>query len=372
MTLMPMRSNPQTPMERALELAKGVLGTTSPNPAVGCVIVKDGAVVGEGATRPPGEAHAEKVALAGAGERARGATMFVSLEPCAHQGRTPPCTEAIIEAGVAEVRMATLDPNPAVAGKGRSRLAGAGVITDVGEREGDARRINEAFFKWIVTRMPFVYAKYAVSLDGKIATRTGDSRWISGEQSRRVVHRMRSIVDAVMVGANTVRRDDPQLTARSAGGQPCARQPLRVVVDSRGRTAASARLLSGPGAALVAVTGAAEPDARESLTRAGAEVVEMAESGGLVDVEALLRHLGQREVTSVMVEGGGELLASLFEGKLVDKVLAFVAPVIVGGREAPTPVEGRGVEAVSQAIRLRDVSTRRLGDDTLITGYVEG
>ncbi|MEE9284158.1 MAG: bifunctional diaminohydroxyphosphoribosylaminopyrimidine deaminase/5-amino-6-(5-phosphoribosylamino)uracil reductase RibD [Dehalococcoidia bacterium] len=367
-----MRSSPQTPMERALELARSVLGTTSPNPAVGCVIVKDGEVVGEGATRPPGEPHAERAALDEAGSRARGAVMYVSLEPCVHHGRTPPCTDAIIAAGVGEVHMATLDPNPLVAGEGRARLDAAGVATVVGQQEGPARRLNEAFFKWVGARTPFVYAKFAVSLDGKTATRTGDSRWISGEESRRWVHRMRSIVDAVMVGANTVRLDDPQLTARGDDDRPCRRQPLRVVVDSRARTAPTARMLREPGPSLVAVTPAADRSARDALARAGAEVVEMPETGGLVDLRALLRHLGQRDVTSVMVEGGGELLASLIQQRLVDKVLAFVAPVIIGGRDAPSPVQGLGVEALEQALRLREVATQRLGDDILITGYVGG
>ncbi len=359
-----------SPMDRALELARGVLGSTSPNPAVGCVIVRDGEIVGEGATQPPGGPHAERVALTQAGARARGSTMYVTLEPCCHHGRTPPCADAIIAAGVAEVRFSLPDPNPLVAGKGQAALEAAGVRTRAGEGEREARRINEAFLKWIAVKRPFVYAKFAVSLDGKIATRTGDSRWITGEEARRRAHQWRSIVDAVMIGVATLLRDDPQLTARDAAGRPCVRQPLRVIADSRGRTPVTARMLREPGQTLIAVTAAAPGPARRALLDAGADLLDLPAHEGRVDLDTLLQRLGQRDLTSVLVEGGGELLRSCFEGRLVDRVLAFVAPVIIGGREAPGPVAGPGVERVAEALRLQDVTTERLGDDTLISGYV--
>ncbi|MBI3742890.1 MAG: bifunctional diaminohydroxyphosphoribosylaminopyrimidine deaminase/5-amino-6-(5-phosphoribosylamino)uracil reductase RibD [Chloroflexi bacterium] len=357
-------------MARALRLARAVLGTTSPNPAVGCVIVKDGQVVGEGATQPPGGLHAERVALEQAGERARGATMYVTLEPCCHYGRTPPCTEAIIAAGIGEVRYSVTDPNPLVGGKGREALEATGIKVTEGEGVGEARQLNEAFFRWITTHMPFVTVKFAMSLDGKIATRTGDSRWITSEASRGLVHRLRKEMDAVMVGVNTVRRDDPQLTARTPSGAARARQPLRVVVDSRGTMPLSARLLREPGETIVAVTPAASKEAQHALANAGADVLEVAAEGESVHLDTLLRRLGQRDITSVLVEGGGQLIASLVEQRQAHKVMAFIAPVIIGGREAPTPVEGAGIERIADAAHLKDIDIKRIGADVLVTGYL--
>ena len=355
-------------MEQALELARGVLGATSPNPAVGCVIVKDGVVVGEGATQPPGGSHAEKVALAQAGRAARGATMYVTLEPCCHFGRTPPCTAAIIDAGVAEVHLAALDPNALVGGKGKAELDGAGIRTVLGEKRREALRVNEGFFRWVTTGLPFVYAKFASTLDGKIATNTGESRWITGEEARRRVHELRAVADAIMVGSGTVQRDDPQLTARD-GTEPRPRQPLRVVVDSKARTSPQARMFREPGQTLIAVTEVAVAASRRALEEAGAQVIALPAAEGLVDLRALLKELGGREIANVLVEGGGELLGSLFSQGLVDKVVAFLAPVIIGGTEAPTPVGGPGIEQMAQALRLRDVEVERLGDDLLVSGY---
>ena len=330
-----------TPMQRALELAREALGAASPNPSVGAVLVRDGRIVGEGVTQPAGGPHAEAVAIAQAGERARGATLYVTLEPCNIHGRTPPCVPAIVDAGVAEVHAATLDPNPRIDGRGAADLEAAGVRVSVGEEEATARRLMECHFRWITTGTPFVTVKYAMSLDGKIATAAGDSRWISGAASRRRVHGMRATCDAIMAGIGTVVRDDPQLTARDEDDRPLERQPLRVVVDSHGRLPSDARLLRSPGRTLVA---AAEVSAeREAALRdAGAEVLALPGADGRVDLRALLQHLGGREVTGLLVEGGGTLLASLFRQGLVDKVCAFVAPVLVGGRDAPTPWDGAG------------------------------
>ena len=358
-------------MQRALELARAAAGSTSPNPSVGCVLVKDGAVMGEGATQPPGGQHAERVALAQAGEAARGATMYVTLEPHSHEGRTPPCTRAIIEAGVAEVYVATIDPNPRTHGKGVAELEAAGVRVHVGEGAREAERVIEAFAKWITTGFPLVQVKYAMSLDGKIATRSGDARWISGEESRRWVHRLRQQVDAVMVGANTARRDDPQLTARDDAGRPMPRQPLRVVTDSNASLPSGSQMLRQPGETLVAAATGAPAAAVAELRAAGAEVAALPRNNKGVDLTALLRLLGQREVTDVLAEGGGELVASLLEQGLADKVHAFITPIMIGGREAPSPVGGVGVELLAQAVRLRDVEMARCGDDMLISGYVE-
>ena len=237
-------------MKLALSLARRTLGSVSPNPAVGAVIVRDGEIVGEGWTQPPGQAHAEIEALRQAGDGASGAMLYVTLEPCNHFGRTPPCTQAIMDAGIAEVHIAATDPNPHVTGGGMARLNDEGIKTLIGERENEARQVIEAFTKHAVTGIPFVTAKFAMSLDGKIATRTGDSKWITGEESRRYVHQLRAESDAIMIGINTVLADNPQLTARDDNGTPIKRQPLRVIVDSGGRLPEDAILLNQPGAIL--------------------------------------------------------------------------------------------------------------------------
>ncbi|MEX0799989.1 MAG: bifunctional diaminohydroxyphosphoribosylaminopyrimidine deaminase/5-amino-6-(5-phosphoribosylamino)uracil reductase RibD [Dehalococcoidia bacterium] len=359
------------PMQRALELAREALGTTSPNPAVGAVVVKDGETVGEGATQPPPGDHAEVVALKQAGERARGATLFVTLEPCCHDGRTPPCTGAIIAAGVAEVRYAIDDPNPEVAGKGRLALEAAGIAVASGQGADEARRINEAFLKHRTTGLPFVIAKFAASLDGRIAAASGDSRWVSGPETREWAHGLRTKVDAILVGSSTVVIDDPQLTAR-LGGVDAARQPLRVVVDSRGRTPPMARVLGGPAGALVATLETSPDPWRASIRAAGADVVPFAAGpGGSVDLEALLRELAAREVLSVLVEGGGVILGAFFDAGLVDKLHAVLAPMIIGAGDAPAAVAGRGAYRMADALRLRDITVERLGEDVLVTGYPE-
>lgn len=355
-------------MARAMTLARRALGTTSPNPAVGAVLVRDGQVVGEGYTQPPGQAHAEIVALRQAGEKARGATLYVTLEPCCNYGRTPPCTNAIIDAGVREVYFATHDPNPQVNGRGRQQLEAASIRTMVGEGAEAARRLNEAYCTFITTGLPFVTAKFAASLDGRIAARGGDSKWITGEAARQEAHRLRALSDAVMVGVGTVLADDPQLTDRDAQGQALPRQPLRVVVDSHGRTPPAARLFREPGPVLLACASLLEERLR-AYQDAGAEVVRLPAADGRVDLHALLALLGQRQVTSVLAEGGSALLGSLFDQRAVDKVAAFIAPVIIGGDEALPAVGGHGAASMAQALRLAEVSFRQLGEDILVTGY---
>ena len=355
-------------MEHALALAREVLGTVSPNPAVGAVVVKGGEVVGEGATQRPGGDHAEVVALRQADAQANGATLFTTLEPCNHQGRTPPCADAIIESGVAEVRAALADPNPKVVGGGLMRLRDAGIETHEGECEAEARGVLEGYLHYIKTDLPFVTVKFAMSLDGKIATRTGDSRWISCLESRRFVHQIRGQSDAVLTGINTVMADDPRLTARDENDVPLDHQPLRVVVDSRGRIPRDAAMLSEPGKTLVALT---HPDdgALEALSGAGADVLTVPGDNGGVDVAELMAMLGEQGTTTVLVEGGGELVGSLFDEKLVTKVVAFVSPTIIGGQDAPSPVGGLGIEHLTEALRLNDVEVRRFGPDVAIIGY---
>jgi len=359
-------------MAQALSLAKLALGSVSPNPAVGAVIVKNDAVVGQGYTQPAGSEHAEIVALKQAGDQARGGAMYVTLEPCCHYGRTPPCSQAIIAAGIAEVHLAMLDPNPLICGRGREELGREGIKTYVGKQEEEAREINEAYIKFITTGIPFITAKFAISLDGKIATRSGDSKWISCEESREKVHSLRHITDAIMVGVNTVLADDPLLTCRCCGGRggTARKQPLRVVVDSKGHTPLTAQLFHEPGTTLLALGKSITPEKASAFVQVGAELLELPLTEGLVDLEELLRAMGKREITSVLAEGGGMLLGSLFDGGLVDKVVAFVAPIIIGGNEAKTAVGGKGIDKVIDSLRLERITVERLGEDVMVSGYV--
>ena len=361
-------------MKRALELARRAVGASSPNPPVGAVVVMGGEVVGEGWTQAAGLDHAEIEALKGAGGRARGAILYTTLEPCSHHGRTPPCTEAIIAAGIAEVHASVTDPSPRVAGRGLARLRAAGIAVHVGDGQDEATELAGPHAKYVSTGLPFVTAKFAASLDGKIAPRSGDSRWVTGKPARDYAHQLRAAADAIMVGIGTVLADDPRLTARDAAGGTLPRQPLRVIADSQGRLPPAARLLAEPGKALVAVA-RQEGETTQSLPgfpshQGGhAEIFRCPGPDGRVDLDALLRELGRREITSVLVEGGGTLLGSLFDLGLVDKVVAFVAPVIIGGEAAPSAVGGRGAERMSDAMRLSRVTIQQLGDDVAVIGY---
>jgi diaminohydroxyphosphoribosylaminopyrimidine deaminase/5-amino-6-(5-phosphoribosylamino)uracil reductase len=357
-------------MARALDLAERAKGWCSPNPAVGAVLVRDGKVVGEGSTQPPGQAHAEIMALRQAGDLARGATLYVTLEPCCHHGLTGPCVDAIVAAGVREVRCSMCDPSPWVNGQGRASLIDRGISVLVGEALAAAERLNEDYFHWVRTGRPFVTAKYAMSLDGKIATRTGASRWISGPDSRVTVALLRARADAVLIGIGTVLADDPSLTARATDERLLERQPLRVVVDSRGRLPAGCRLASGglPGRTLVATT----PAGAAALTRLDPAAVEVLSleptADGRVSLPSLLDELGHRRITSLLVEAGGTLLAALLAERLVQRVMAFVAPKLLGGACAPTPVEGLGAASMAEALELVDVTFERLGNDLLVQG----
>jgi diaminohydroxyphosphoribosylaminopyrimidine deaminase/5-amino-6-(5-phosphoribosylamino)uracil reductase len=358
-------------MKQALALAKLALGQVSPNPAVGAVIVKEGEAVGQGYTQPPGSWHAEVMALKQAGEKARGGAMYVSLEPCCHYGRTPPCTKAIIAAGISEVHMAMIDPNPIVGGRGEEELSREGIRTYIGEHEEEARVVNEAYIKFITTGIPFVTAKFVISLDGKIATKNGDSRWISGVEARKYVHYLRYTADAIMAGANTVLTDDPYLTSRYGGeGGTVRKRPLRIIVDGGGRTPATAHVFTEPGKSLLVVSRPVSAEKQAALAQAGTQIVELPSAAGQVDLAGLLKRLGECPVTSVLVEGGGILLGSLFDAGLVDKVVVFIAPIVIGGDKAKMAVAGRGVERVMDAIKLERVSVEIFGDDLMVTGYV--
>ena len=356
-------------VEHCLSLARRSLGISSPNPAVGAVVVKDGEVVGEGNTRPPGQSHAEIVALDQAGSASVGSEVYVTLEPCCFAGRTPPCTSAIIERGVSRVHVAAVDPNPRVSGKGVRELQGAGIEVVLGEGRRSAERVVEGYAKYITTGRPFVTAKFAASLDGKIATRSGESKWITGPKARARAHEIRRGVDGIIVGAGTVNADNPRLTARGQDGRPLERQPARIVVAGRAPLTSDALVFDQPGRAIVA---AAElsTDLRSRLESKGVEVLIMPKAKEGVDLNALLEALGKKEMTNVLVEGGGALLGSFFDNALVEKVVAFLAPVIIGGEESPGAIGGAGPESMADILKLSDVETVTLGPDFVITGYI--
>lgn len=359
-------------MLEALALARLALGNVSPNPAVGAVIVKDGVIIGQGYTQPPGKEHAEIVALRQAGENAQGASLFVTLEPCCHFGRTPPCTRAIIQSGVREVVAAMTDPNPVVAGKGFQELEEAGVKTVVGVAKEEATEINEAYIKHTLTGLPFVTAKFAMSLDGKIAAAGGDSKWISSASSRSYSHILRHHHDAIMAGINTVLKDNPHLTVRCGSGRggTSHQQPTRVIIDSYGRTPLDAQILHESGSTIIAVGQDVSNDRKTSLKNEGATLIELPSVNGYVDLELLIEKLGKMQITSIMVEGGSSIMGSMFDHKLVDKVVAFIAPIIIGGQEAKTPVGGIGVEKISWAPRLENIKIERFEDDVMVKGYI--
>lgn len=354
-------------MQRALRLAARGRGATSPNPMVGAVILKGPRVAGEGCHRRAGGPHAEIFALRRAGRAARGATMYVTLEPCCHHGRTPPCTDAIIAAGLARVVVACPDPNPRVNGRGLRQLRRAGIEVKLGVLREEAQRLNRAYLKHTESGLPMVSLKAAMSLDGKIATARGESKWITGERARAYGRRLRSHHDAVLVGVGTVLADDPELTVR-IGRRP---SPLRIVLDSRGRTPPTARLLSADERPpVVAVTRLAPAARRKRLERAGAEVWVLPSSKGGVSLRALMKRLGDLGVQSVLVEGGGKAAAGALAAGLVDRVYFFLAPRIIGGATAPTSVEGDGARRLADAWRIERLQVRRIGEDLLITGDV--
>lgn len=351
-------------MNRALTLAAAGRGRTSPNPMVGCVIVRDNAVIGEGWHRQAGGPHAEVEAIKAAGDAICGATLYVTLEPCAHHGKTPPCADLLASLQPARVVAAMRDPNPLVAGKGFERLRAAGIMVETGLLENEARRLNEAFIKYITTGRPFVIAKCAMTLDGKIATRTGHSRWVTGESSRRLVHELRNEVDAVLVGSRTVMLDDPSLTTRLE--RKDTRDPVRVILDAGEYLDAGRKVfhVSSQSPTWVAVT-------EDRDYPAAAQVIRVPRGNGGVDMEALMDELGRREIMTLLIEGGGTTHASAFEAGIVDKALFFVAPKIAGGREAITPVEGKGVPLMDDAIALTGMKASPVGEDLLIEAYVK-
>ena len=358
-------------MQRALDLARRAKGRTSPNPLVGAVIVKDGKVIGEGYHQKAGTPHAEVHALNAAREDAKGATLYTTLEPCCHWGRTPPCTEALIRAGIAKVYVAEVDPNPSVAGKGVQQLQNAGINVHVGILRQEASDLNEVHRKYIQTGRPFVILKTAMSLDGKIATASGESQWITSEASRQRGHEVRDAVDAILVGRGTVARDNPALTTRLQDRE--GQDATRIVLDSHGSTRPDARIFNAESevGVIVAVTPEAPTENVNILENAGAEVITVPDAHSKVCFKSLMEILGKREITSVLIEGGSQINGSALAAGIVDKVMCFIAPKLIGGQNAPGPIGGAGIQSLTEAVNLQRMSVTPIPEhDILIEGYL--
>ena len=352
-------------MRLALKLARRAEGLTNPNPTVGAVIVKNGKVVGRGYHKRCGLPHAEINALNDAGDKAKGAVLYVTLEPCDHFGRTPPCTDAIINSGIKRIVIGMKDPNPLNNGRGIKKMKRVGIKTSVGILESDATGLNRPFIKFSTTGLPYVTVKVAESLDGKIATRTGDSKWITGEDSRKYVHELRARVDAVMVGVNTVIKDDPVLLSRIPG----TKQPARVIVDTDLKVPRKSKIFSTVDISPVYI--ATIKKELGTGDRGPGCVISIKADRGRVDLRALLKKLGGIGMIHVLVEGGGELVASLVENRLADEFLFFIAPKIIGGRDALTPVEGNGINRMDQALTFNSMKVRKFKKDILIEAEME-
>ena len=354
-------------MRRAVALARRGEGQTAPNPPVGALVIKGRRILSEGYHRRAGAPHAEIEALRRAGAQARGATLVVTLEPCCHFGRTPPCTEAILQAGIARVWVGVRDPNPRVAGKGLRRLKSAGLSVDTGILEAECRRLIAPFACFIRKGRPWVTLKTAASLDGKIATARGESRWITGSRARARVHELRSRVDAILVGAGTVVADDPRLTARPRGRRE--RFPMRVVVDPHHRVPVRARVFANARTQrVVCFTGRGSRRRQEALRALGVEVVPLREKRGVLDFQDILRCLAQRDVMHLLIEGGSRVNALALQAGVVDHVVWFLAPRLIGGETAPGAVGGAGIPSLEKAWKLKRVSLERVGEDWLIEG----
>ena len=356
-------------MRMALRLAAKSKGRTSPNPMVGAVVVKNGTVLSRGYHKKAGEPHAEAIALTKAGRKANGATLYVTLEPCSHTNkRTPPCTPLVLQSGVKRVVVAMIDPNPRVSGGGIKALRKAGVEVVTGVLADEARTLNEAFIKHITTGLPFVTLKIAQTLDGKIATAAGESKWITSAPAREEGHRLRNSNDAILVGVNTVLKDDPALTTRVPGG----RDPIRVIVDTRLRTPLTAKVITqqSPAKTCIATIETMPKDKLVQLLDAGAEILIAKESKGQVDLRSLLKMLGSHGVTSLLIEGGAEINASALRSGIVDKVVLFIAPMLMAGTDSLCAIGGTSPLKLSQAVGLRDIVSRPVGPDLMVEGYI--
>jgi len=357
-------------MDQALALAAKGAGRVAPNPMVGALVVKDDKIIGRGYHEAVGGPHAEVNAIDDAGAAAEGATLYVTLEPCNHQGRTPPCTEKILSAGIKRVVVAMADPNPDVKGGGNDRLKAHGIDVVCGVQEAAASRLNESFIKYSRTRLPFVVLKMAATLDGRIATRTGDARWVTGPPARQRVHRMRHAMDAIMVGIGTAAADDPRLTARLPDGPGV--DPIRIVLDSRLNLSEQARMLNEPSDAPTYVV--CGPDAtdghRQRLTQRGATIIEAGIAEGRIDLAALMMQLGGMGITSILIEGGAQVASSALAAGIVDKLIVFYAPKLLGGDDGIPMLRGKGPALMKEALPVCDVTIELVGEDIMLQGYV--
>jgi diaminohydroxyphosphoribosylaminopyrimidine deaminase/5-amino-6-(5-phosphoribosylamino)uracil reductase len=365
--------NDEGMMKRALDLARKGMGFTSPNPMVGAVLVQDGRIVGRGYHQAAGKAHAEVNAIEDAGPMAKGAVLYVTLEPCNHFGRTPPCTQKIIAAGIKEVVVAMRDPNPGVDGGGIEYLQQHGIPVRSGVCETEARKLNEFFLKYVATHRPFVILKCAATLDGRIATRTGDSKWVTHAASRAFVHRLRHAVDAVLVGVQTIRQDDPRLTCRIEGGG--GKDPVRIILDTRLSIPEDAKVLRLPSdSATILVTAPlseAQKRKRIRLEKGNVRILESSLRRDRIDLDKLMPRLGAEGVTSLLIEGGAEVFASALAAGIVDKVFFFYAPKILGGDDGVPICRGIGPQRMDACVKVRDLSVHRFESDVLLEGYIE-
>ena len=359
-------------MALALELAKKGMGRVHPNPMVGAIIVKDGKILGQGYHQKCGEGHAEVNAFKDAEQRnenVEGAEMYVTLEPCSHFGKTPPCADKIIEKKISKVFIGTLDPNPLVAGRGVKKLEDAGIEVEYGILESECYKLNEVFMKYIVEKVPFVVMKTGMSLDGKIATYSGESKWITGEKSREDVHKLRNELTGIMVGINTVLKDNPELTCRIEGG----RNPIRIVVDSNLRIPMDCKIVNTAKEVetIVATTDKSNLEKKKNLENKGVKIIVVSSKNEKVDLKELMIILGNLKIDSILLEGGGTLNFSALEQKIVDKVKIYIAPKIIGGEASKTPIEGTGIKNLKEAFKINNLAVSKIGEDILIEGYVE-
>ena len=354
-------------MEMALKLSLKAKGKTSPNPLVGAIVVKAGKIIGRGFHAQAGLAHAEIIALDEAAKLAKGATLYVTLEPCAHTGRTPPCINRIIGSGIKEVVVGMIDPNPLNNGKGIMLLKQSNIKVRVGVLAERLKKINESFIKYVTSRIPFITVKVAESLDGRIATRTGDSKWITSDKSRAFAHRMRKDYDAIMVGVNTVLRDNPSLNAWFS-----QKKLIKIIVDSNLSIAENSNIFAGDSQVIIITLPSRpgqETENRKSLATK-ARILEVKEKAGQINLRDALKKLARLQISNIIVEGGGTLIGSLFDERLVDRILFFISPKIIGGKDAVSSVMGNGVKRIDQAIKLRDLKIRRFGEELLIAAKV--
>ncbi len=364
-------SEDQKYIDMALDLAEQGRGLVSPNPLVGAVVVKNNRIIGKGYHAFYGDKHAEIKALQEAGSEAKGATIYINLEPCFHQGKTPPCINEIIKAGITRAVIAIQDPNPLVNGKSISLLKSEGIDVELGIQEKAAIKLNEFFLKYIQTHTPFVILKSAMSLDGKVATKMGDSKWVTNEFSRRQVHRLRNQVDATIVGIETILRDNPQLTTRLKDER--CRDPKRIIIDSLLRVPIKSRIFTQESKAenIIVTTNSASPDRIEKIEKSGGRVLFVKSSGrNRIDMQDMLKELGKLQITSLLIEGGPGINASAMEEGIVDKIVMFIAPIIIGGKGAPSAIQGKGVAILKEAVRIYDLEIKRLADDIMVEGYI--